>query len=143
MLAEVPRLSAGGVMGSKKLCSNMTQTARSRLSGRISYIGSRDHKQYPTRYGFEAHKPPRPDASRCELANVNSLREGLDLLRQGVQNGWFSEIDGPDDFPKYVWTRRTQDGQWFEARALSHPAGAYKGYPLEADELPGELRRAR
>jgi hypothetical protein len=41
-------------------------------------------------------------------------------------------------FPRYVWHR---DGEhFFEGRLTNHVLGEYKGYPIDSDEAPPDLR---
>lgn len=40
-------------------------------------------------------------------------------------------------FPRYVWCR--QGDSVYEARLVNQELGQYKGYPLKAEEWPGEL----
>lgn len=104
----------------------------SELAGRVRYVGSPEHKSFPSFAG-----PPalRSDASRCDpgLADVDELTE---WLRHAIGRG---QIGAPweGDFPRYAWYRA--NNACYEARLVNRELGHYKGYPLTAEECPDWL----
>lgn len=102
------------------------------LAQRASYVGSSEHKSYPSFAG-----PPRlrADASKCDpgLADQDELTK---WLRASIAAG---RIGAPweGDFPRYVWHPR--DEVIYEARLVNQELGQYKGYPLEDSEWPEGL----
>jgi hypothetical protein len=86
-------------------------TSLSDLAQRVSYVGSGEHKSYPSFAG-----PPklRADASKCD-----------------------PKFADPAEFPRYAWHRL--DNVIYEARLVNQELGQYKGYPLDPDEWPERL----
>jgi len=103
------------------------------LAQRLAYVGSPEHKSYPTSSG-----PPRlrADASKCDPSFKNRVQEIENSLRAAVRSG---QVGGPweNGLPRYAWNRL--DGVCFEARLVNAESGAYKGYPLSAEEAPEGL----
>lgn len=99
------------------------------VADRTSYVGSAEHKTYPSPAG---HAALRSDASRC-LQSYTDFEKITQVLREGIRRCCTSAVfDG--DFPKYVWG--WLDGQLYEARLVNRQQGTYKGYPLEELEIP-------
>lgn len=94
-----------------------------------SYVGSAEHKSYPSRAG---HPALRSDASRCDPRYTDFEEISL-VLREGIRRRCTSAVfEG--NFPKYVWG--WLDEQLYEARLVNREQGTYKGYPLEEAETP-------
>lgn len=107
-------------------------TSLPELASRAEYVGSSEHKSYPSFAG-----PPklRADASKCDP----SLADGSEItgwLRASINRG---NVGAPweGDFPRYVW--RDDEGGLYEARLVNSELGQYTGYPLEPDEKPEGL----
>jgi len=102
------------------------------LSERVSYVGSPEHKTFPS---FAGPPRPRADASKCDpkLADVVEL---TGWLREAVKAGAVGAL-WEGDFPRYAWCRR--GGVAYEARLVNPVQGQYKGYPLQPGEEPGGL----
>ncbi|MHB1037054.1 MAG: hypothetical protein ACYC35_20535 [Pirellulales bacterium] len=99
------------------------------VAGRASYVGSAEHKTYPSAAG---HPALRSDASRCD-PRYTDFEQITQALREGIQRRCASGVfDG--DYPKYVWG--WLDGRLYEARLINSRQGTYKGYPLEEVETP-------
>jgi hypothetical protein len=102
------------------------------LAQRASYVGSSEHKSFPS---FAGAPRLRADASKCDpaLADPDELTR---WLRASIVAG---RIGAPweGDFPRYVWHPRND--VVYEARLVNQELGQYKGYPLQADELPEVL----
>jgi len=103
-----------------------------RLAGSARYVGSAEHKTFPSFAG-----PPklRADASKCDpkLAGQDELTA---WLRQAFVEG---SVGAPweGDYPRYVWYR---DGDVvYEGRLVNQELGQYKGYPIRTDEWPEGL----
>lgn len=107
-------------------------TVLSELAQRASYVGSSEHKSYPSFAG-----PPklRADASKCD-PQLGDAAELTGWLRTSIAAG---RIGAPweGDFPRYVWHPRGE--VVYEARLVNQELGQYKGYPLKTDELPEGL----
>ena len=99
------------------------------IADRASYVGSAEHKTYPSPAG---HPALRSDASRCE-ARYTDFEEITRVLREAIRRRCIGQIfEG--DFPKYAWG--WLDEQLYEARLVNRSRGTYKGYPLEEIEMP-------
>lgn len=102
------------------------------VADRASYVGSAEHKSYPSPAG---HPALRSDASRCD-PRYTDFRAITRVVRQAIQRRCTSAIfEG--DFPKYVWG--WLDGQLYEARLINRQQGTYKAYPLEHAEAPVDV----
>jgi len=97
------------------------------LAERASYVGSSEHKTFPS---FAGPFNPRADASKCDphLADPEELTR---WLREAIRAGHTGEL-WEGDFPRYAWCRRGD--VTYEARLCNPGLGQYKGYPLEIDE---------
>jgi len=102
------------------------------IAQRASYVGSAEHKSYPSFAG-----PPhrRADATKCDpgLADPAELTA---WLREAITAG---RVGSPweGDFPRYVWHR---DGDvCYEGRLVNRELGEYKGYPLDPIQWPEAL----
>lgn len=98
---------------------------------RAKYLGSIEHKSYPSPAGDPS---PRRDASKCPRLEEHRWPELTEALRTSIRVGCVSDTFDPGGFPRYVWGKL--DGQYYEARHLSTPGDAYKAYPVEHFELP-------
>lgn len=101
----------------------------SALASRTSYVGSPEHKSFPSFAG-----PPRlrADASKCD-PNLKDPEQITEWLRAAITAGNFSSL-WEGDFPRYVWHR--EGGLVYEGRLVNRQLGQYKGYPLRQDEWP-------
>lgn len=101
-----------------------------RLSQMVTYVGSPEHKTYPSIAG-----PPRlrKDAAKCDPVFQGRVGEIEECLRDGIRK---KLVGAPweDGFPRYVWNYL--DGTLYEGRLANSGNGAYKGYPLRTDEKP-------
>ena len=103
------------------------------LAGRVSYVGSAEHKTYPSAAGAPS---PRADATKCDPLLHGRFQELTDWLRRAVAAGAVGSLwDGA--FPRYVWVR--VGGTWYEGRLVNREQGTYKGYPIDQSELPEGL----
>ena len=102
------------------------------LAGRASYVGSGEHKSYPS---FAGRPRLRADASKCD-PRFQDASEITDWLRQAIICG---NVGAPweGEFPRYVWRRL--DDVIYEARLVNRELGQYKGYPLAKSERPERL----
>lgn len=100
-----------------------------KVAERATYIGSAEHKTYPSPAG---HPALRSDASRCD-PRYNDIDRVTLILREGILRQCVSAVfEG--EFPKYVWG--WLDDVLYEARLINRDQGTYKGYPLEEAEYP-------
>ena len=99
-------------------------------ASRARYIGSPEHKSYPSSAGSPALRsdatPCDPDIDRAEVCA--SLREAI---RRRCTSARFEQ-----GFPRYAWGWIA--GDLYEARHINGPAGTYKGYRLEEAEHPSD-----
>ena len=99
-----------------------------RVARAARYVGSAEHKAYPSSAG-----PPalRSDATPCDpKLSFDNIRTAL---VEGIRRGCISAVM-EQGFPKYVWG--WIDGDLYEARHINGPAGTYKGYRLLESEYP-------
>ncbi len=96
-------------------------------------MGSPEHKTYPS---FAGPPQPRADASKCD-SKLADQTELTTWLREAMGAG---NVGTPweGDFPRYVWSRRGD--VVYEGRLVNQELGQYKGYPLELDQWPEELK---
>lgn len=98
------------------------------------YAGSPEHKGYVSAAGpprLRADATPCPDDLEDAAVLTGWLREGI---RRGLTGALWEQ-----GYPRYVWWR---DGdRCFEGRLTNAGSGEHKGWPLEPDEWPVELRR--
>ncbi|MFC0552239.1 hypothetical protein ACFFHJ_15230 [Planotetraspora thailandica] len=102
------------------------------LAQRASYVGSGEHKSYPS---FAGTPKLRADASKCDPRFADPA-EITGWLRQTIACG---NVGAPweGEFPRYAWHRL--DNVIYEARLVNRELGQYKGYPLDPDEWPEKL----
>lgn len=120
-----------------KRVAELAQTELDEMARRVRYVGSIEHKTYPSPAG---EPRPRHDASKCPRLAPERWAELSDALRAAVRAGYVSEAVDPGGLPRYVWGKL--DGALYEARHLSTPGDGYKAYPVEEFELPESLRAA-
>ncbi|MEU4225455.1 hypothetical protein AB0F17_14265 [Nonomuraea sp. NPDC026600] len=102
------------------------------LAERVSYVGSGEHKSYPS---FAGRPRLRADASKCD-PKFTDPAEITGWLKRTIACG---NIGAPweGDFPRYAWHRL--DDVVYEARLVNRELGQYKGYPLDRSEWPEKL----
>ena len=96
------------------------------VADKASYIGSPEHKSYPSKAGPPALRAS--DATRCDPKYKDKEEDITQALQKAINKkavcGTFE-----DGFPKYVWGYL--DGDLYEARHINGPVGTYKAYKLE------------
>jgi hypothetical protein len=103
------------------------------LADRAVYIPSPEHKDHVV--PGQPMPKPRTDATRCPVDVTQAEAEAWlrDALRAGQVGGpW---VDQP--YPQYVWIKT--GGRVYEARLTNAEQGWFKGYPLDATEVPAWL----
>lgn len=90
------------------------------LASRVSYVGSAEHKTYPSSAGAPS---PRADATKCDPSVHGDLPALTGWLRRGMAAG---AVGSPwqGDFPRYVWVE--QDGTWYEGRLVNREQGSIR-----------------
>lgn len=102
------------------------------LAGRVRYVGSTEHKDFPS---FAGIPRLRADASICPR-EIRDQAMVEDWLRSAIRRGAVSKrFNG--GFPRYIWYR--SGDTVFEARLVNQGDGSYKGYPLGRDEWPAGI----
>lgn len=102
------------------------------LAARAHYVGSSEHKTYPS---FAGRPALRADASKCD-PKLTSAEEITQWLKEAILAGSCGSLfEG--DFPRYVWLKH--DGVVYEGRLVNRELGQYKGYPLAPHEYPKGL----
>jgi len=99
------------------------------VAGRARYVGSAEHKDYPSDAG-----PPalRSDAARCDprLTDFSTITPAL---REAIRRGCVgAQFDG--EFPRHVWG--WLNGRLYEARLTNKAQGSYKAWPIDDVERP-------
>jgi len=96
----------------------------------LTYNGNPEHKRNPGDFGLTPPSGPRPGKTLCDPVGINSRAQALELLKEGVRRGAFSEQER-NGWPQNVWAV-TDNGEPLEAQLEG--SGAYHGYPMpEAD----------
>jgi len=105
----------------------LTHSEREFAARAASYTGSPEHKL----------PHARSDATLCPTDLQGKQSELTNWLRKAISEGSAGGlVEG--GFPRYVWYR---DGErFFEGRLTNQALGQYKGYPIEVEEVPVELR---
>lgn len=103
------------------------------LADRATYVGSGEHKEYPS---FAGDPAPRSDATLCDA----SFKDPAPLtawLREALRSGQGGEL-WEGEFPRYVWFRDEETSTVYEGRLVNRAQGQYKGYALdpERDTIP-------
>ena len=104
-----------------------------KLSERVRYVGSAEHKSHPLDESFDFDPDLRSDASRC--APQLTRDHAQTALSEAVRRLCVSE-DFEGDFPRYAWA--WIDETPYVARLTNKVQGAYKGWPIETLELPAD-----
>jgi hypothetical protein len=99
------------------------------LAERTSYVGSAEHKSYPS---FAGQPKLRGTATKCD-PSLTDAGEITSWLRAGIAAGLVG-YPWRGDFPSYVWCRVEE--LCYEARLVNRDAGHYKGYALTKHESP-------
>jgi hypothetical protein len=99
------------------------------LAARASYVGSPEHKSYPS---YAGGARLRADATRCD-PSLTDRDELTRWLRAAIGAGRIGE-PWEGDFPRYAWHRLGD--VCYEARLVNQELGQYKGYPLDPSEQP-------
>lgn len=102
------------------------------LTGRVTYVGSANHKLKPGNYGFVPPVNPRASKSPCDDRRSVLIEEARSLLEIGIGLGMVSAFEG-DGVPKYVWTVDA-DGEVYEAKTKPGQERCYHGYRLGEDD---------
>jgi hypothetical protein len=102
------------------------------LAARVRYVGSAEHKTYPS---FAGQPKLRADATKCDprLTDPDQITA---WLRAGIEAGLVGH-PWEGDFPRYVWFR--VNTVCYEGRLVNREAGEYKGYALADDESPAGI----
>lgn len=108
----------------------------STLTSRVRYVGSAEHKDYPS---FAGDPGLRSDASRCSPDITREQAE--EVLKKAIKRHCISpQVEG--QFPRYAWGRL--GGRLYQARLINREQGWYKAWPIEEIEAPedehGRLR---
>jgi hypothetical protein len=104
------------------------------LAARASYVGSPEHKSYPS---FAGRQPVlRADATKCNPA-LSDAAELTSWLREAIRSGHVGGVWEEGQFPRYAWCRR--GGIAYQARCVNPDQGTYKGWQIGPDEEPEEL----
>ena len=102
--------------------------ALEKLSKRVFYRGSEDHKGMNNCFGFPL-TPPRKDASVCDNGITQPMAQ--QWLRDAVKRGNIQWTVEKEKHPRYVFGKI--DGRFYLARLLNDGKGEYKGYPIQED----------
>lgn len=75
----------------REIDESVTDQERRRLVQQVMYGGNPEHKRSPGDFGLSPPCMPRRDKEKCDDFGVNSRREALKLLREGVRKGLISK----------------------------------------------------
>ena len=105
----------------------MSEDQRERAAAVAIYAGSPAHKLI---HSLNDSTPCPKDLEHSQTRLTEWIRAAITA---GAAGGM---MEG--DFPRYVWHK---DGERaFEGRLTNRALGENKGYPIESDELPAEMR---
>jgi len=111
----------------RKSLIQMSGDQRARAAAVAIYAGSPAHKLI---HSLNDSTPCPKDLEHSQTRLTEWVRAAI---AAGAAGGM---MEG--DFPRYVWYR---DGERaFEGRLTNRALGEYKGYPIDNDELPAEMR---
>ena len=99
------------------------------LANRVTYVGSPEHKDFPS---FAGQPKRRSDASICPR-HIRDAETVTEWLRAAIRRG-VTGSPWENGFPRYAWHK--QEHTVYEARLINRGNGEYKGYPLNDDEWP-------
>jgi hypothetical protein len=102
------------------------------LAGRVTYVGSANHKLSPGDYGFVPPTNPRPSKSACDDIRSILLEEASALFYEGIKRGMVSNFTS-SSVPKYVWAVDSKN-QVYEAKTNARHETSYHGYRLGENE---------
>jgi len=111
--------------------NSLSPDEKTKLAGRVKYIGSGHHKRNPADYGLERTNP-RPTKSLCDAVRIIPLDDAKTLIKTGILHGMVS-LATVGTFPKYVWCVG-EGGEVYEAKTDAVTSGVYHGYRLEEDD---------
>jgi hypothetical protein len=117
----------------KALCKDVKKRPSVQAATNIKYEESPYHCHGPK--GERPRFRTKP-ASPCP--RKWSAQEAITALKRAIQLGWISD-KRVNDFPRYIWYR---DGETtiYEARSAPAVPGKYHAYPVEAWQVPKELK---
>lgn len=106
------------------------------LAAGATYIGSAEHKNYPTAAGHPGKL--RKDATECppELTGQQDLLDGW--IRSAIAAGNVTAPWPDDQYPQYAW-HRAEDGVVWMGRVVNADKGEYKGWSVPDAEAPSWL----
>jgi hypothetical protein len=108
------------------------------LSKKVSYGGNPEHKKNPGDFGLTPPASPRQGKSLCDVADVFTRHEALNLLQEGMRRGLVSDRE-EQGWPKNVWSVTKSDIP-LEAQLENPATGCYHGYPMPgSDPLAAEV----
>ena len=97
---------------------------------KLRYGGNPEHKRNPGDFGLIPPNMPRPGKTLCDLVEIFTRTEALQLLHAGLNRGMFS-VNERNGWPQNIWAV-TENGDPLEAQLEG--VGMYHGYPMpEAD----------
>ncbi len=100
------------------------------VAARATYIGSGEHKTYPSEDGLWTFDP-RADKAKCDKYDRTQWSQLVDALRVAIRAGCVDE-DFRGDFPSRVWVYINE--VLHEARLSNAGLGQYHGFPVEYEE---------
>lgn len=98
------------------------------LKTHVGYGGNPEHKRDPGDFGLTPPSSPRPDKTLCDCIGIQSRRQAIRLLREGIEKGLISQqLRGC--FPQNIWSV-SKVGDPLEAQLENPETGVYHGYPM-------------
>lgn len=96
----------------------------------VTYVGSPEHKDTKSMAGAPKL---RRNAAICDRSLAESRDTITEWVRNAIRKGLHSG-DWQGNFPKYIWHR--EGNVVYEGRLVTPGRGDYKGYPIDADQVP-------
>lgn len=122
------RIKAYETSTTQKADSLDPDTDLQQIASKAKYVGSAEHKSYPSPAGSPALRtdatPCNPDVSYGEIQKA---------LQEAISRGCVSSTI-EQGYPKYAWGWINEE--LYEARHINGPAGTYKGYRIDDTERP-------
>lgn len=111
----------------RRIAQHVPIERREMMISQATYSGSPQHKRNPGDFGLTPPAQPRPGASLCDEAGIESKRQAIDLLKRGIDAGMVSETLGAGGrWPKHIWAV-SKSGIPFEAQLGNPESGTYHG----------------
>jgi len=97
------------------------------VANRVSYVGSAEHKTYPSPAGQPGWRP-KSDKVRCDRFAETDWPRLVEALRDAIRASCVTGGEFRGDFPARAWA--FINGVLHEARLTNQMTGEYHGFPI-------------